>query len=568
MTEYQPRGVMTQTGQAPKSDSMAPVRSDVLVIGAGVCGIYALYRLRKAGFSTIVLEAGEAPGGTWFWNRYPGCRFDSESYSYGYSFSPELLQEWDWKEHFAPQTETLAYLTHVVEKFDLRRDMRFGCRVTDAVFDEQANEWEVRTDAGQVFRAPYLLTAVGMLSAPTLPRIEGRDSFAGQSFHTYDWPADKTSFEGERVGLIGTGATGVQLVPVVAKQAKELYVFQRRPNWCAPLHNSPITPDEMARIKTRYDEIFAKCRTTPGGFLHGPDRRKFRDVPEAERLAFWEELYAAPGFGVWIGNFAEVLTDAEVNAEYTAFIADKIRKRVNDPAVAEKLIPRDHGFGTRRVPLETGYYEAYNRPNVHLIDVSESPIERITPKGVRTTEQEYELDSLIYATGFDAITGAFDRINIVGRKGVTLRDLWRDGPLTYLGVQSPGFPNLFTLAGPQGGSVSTNFPRGIEDIVDWVADFLTTLRDKGIPRVEPEQEAVDAWQKEIRDLYQMTLFRTAKSWFTGYNSNIEGRDGIRYLIYNGGSPRYRRRLGEVADNGYAGFDLHSADVAPEPASSS
>ena len=355
--------------------------------------------------------------------------------------------------------------------------------------------------------------------------------------------------------MIGSGATGVQITPMVAKQAKELYVFQRRPNWCAPLHNSPISPEEMAEIKTRYDEIFAKCSKTPGGFLHGPDRRKFNEVSKEERLAFWEELYASPGFGVWIGNFAETLTDPEVNAEYTAFIADKIRQRVHDPEVAEKLIPKDHGFGTRRVPLETGYYEAYNRPNVHLVDVTESPIEQITPKGVRTTSQEYELDSLIYATGFDAITGSFDRINIVGRDGVRLREQWQDGPLTYLGVQSHGFPNFFTLAGPQGGSVSTNFPRGIEDIVDWVSGFLVTLRDKGIKRVEPREDAVDAWQKEVRDLYQMTLFHTTQSWFTGYNSNLKGRDGIRYLIYNGGSPRYRRRLEGVANDGYVGFDL-------------
>ncbi|WP_084658489.1 flavin-containing monooxygenase [Pseudooceanicola batsensis] len=555
MTQRQTQSLTPRTEPSSDQESAPVVRTEVLVIGAGVCGIYTLYRLRELGFKTIVLEAGDAPGGTWYWNRYPGCRFDSESYTYGYSFSPELLQEWDWKERFAPQPETLSYLNYVVEKFDLRRHMVFGSRVSDAIFDEAENEWVVQTEDGAVYRSTYLMTAVGMLSAPTLPRIEGRESFGGTAFHTYDWPQEKTDFTGERVGVIGTGATGVQIIPVVAKQAKELYVFQRRPNWCAPLHNSPIPPEEMARIKARYDEIFEKCSKTPGGFLHGPDRRKFNEVSEEDRLAFWEELYASPGFGVWVGNFVEVLTDPEVNAEYTAFIADKIRQRVHNREVAEKLIPKDHGFGTRRVPLETRYYEAYNQDNVHLIDVKESPIERITPKGVRTADGEYELDSLIYATGFDAITGSFDRINIIGRNGQSLRDQWNEGPLTFLGVQSHGFPNLFTLAGPQGGSVSTNFPRGIEDIVDWVADFLVTLRDKGVQRVEPQQDAVDAWQKEVRDLYQMTLFHTAKSWFTGYNSNIEGRDGIRYLIYNGGSPRYRRRLEEVANKGYEGFDL-------------
>ena len=528
---------------------------EVIIIGAGVSGIYQLYRLLELGVDVTVLEAGDGPGGTWYWNRYPGARFDSESYTYGYSFSKELLAEWDWSEHFAGQPETLRYLNHVVDKFDLRSHMQFNCKVKSAVFDDDADYWTVRLEDGRVLTTHLLLTAIGMLSAATMPTIEGVETFKGESFHTYYWPQEPVDLKGKKVAILGTGATAVQIIPEIADKVADLKVFQRRPNWCAPLHNSPIDDETQARIKASYDQIFAKCLETPGGFIHGPDRRKFGEVPEDERLAFWEELYNSPGFGVWLGNFRDVLVDEKVNAEFTEFIADKIRKRVHDPKIAEKLIPKDHGFGTRRVPLDTNYYEAYNRDNVHLIDINETPIERITPAGIKTSDQEHEFDVIIYATGFDAITGAFDRIEFIGAEGQKLSDKWLDGPITYLGLQTAGFPNMIILAGPQGGSVSTNFPRGIEEAVDWSTALFKHLRAKGYSRVEPTQEAEDEWTEHVKETYKYSLLGTTKSWFTGYNSNVPGHDNLRYMIYNGGAPRYRERLAQVAENGYQGFAL-------------
>lgn len=528
---------------------------EMIIVGAGVCGIYQLYRLLELGIDVTVLEAGGDTGGTWYWNRYPGARFDSESYTYGYSFSKELLDEWSWSEHFAGQPETLRYLNHVVDKFDLRRHMQFNCRVVSATFDEEGRYWTLHLDDGRQLTTRILLTAIGMLSAPTMPLIDGVDSFEGESFHTYTWPHEPVALEGKKVAVIGTGATGVQVIAELADKVAELTVFQRRPNWCAPLHNGPIDDETQAKIKASFDDIFERCRETPGGFIHGPDRRKFQDVPESERLAFWEELYDSPGFGVWLGNFRDVLVDEKVNAEYTKFIADKIRERVHDPATAEKLIPKDHGFGTRRVPLETNYYEAYNRDNVSLVDLNETPIERVTPKGIKTSAREHEFDVIVYATGFDAITGAFDRIDFTGVGGQKLRDKWTDGPITYLGLQTTGFPNMITLAGPQGGSVSTNFPRGIEEAVDWATELFQHMREHDYTRIEPTQEAEDEWIEHVKATYKLSLLPTAKSWFTGYNSNVPGHDKLRYMIYNGGAPRYRERLAEVAENGYRGFDL-------------
>ncbi len=517
---------------------------EVIIIGAGVSGIYQLYRLLEMGIDVTVLEAGAGPGGTWYWNRYPGPRFDSESWTYGYSFSKELLREWSWSEHFAGQGETLRYLKHVVEKFDLARHMHFNAKVLAARFEEDACQWRLELADGATLTCRFLVTAIGMLSAPTLPRIEGVEDFAGQAFHTYHWPAEKVEMAGKRVAVLGTGATAVQLIPLVADAAAELTVFQRRPNWCAPLLNSAITEAEQARIKATYDEIFARCKQTPGGFIHAPDRRKYEEVPEDVRLAFWEELYATPGFAVWVGNFVDVLVDPNANADYTAFIADKIRARVDDPVVAEKLIPKDHGFGTRRVPLETNYYEAYNRDNVHLVDLNETPIERVTAKGIQTTDREHDFDVIVWATGFDAITGAFDRIEFTGTDGRKLSDKWRDGPITCLGMQSAGFPNLIMISGPQGGSVATNFPRGIEEAVDWATDLIRHLREGGYHRIEATPEAEEAWLDHVKDTYSWSLLPTEKSWFTGYNSNLDGHDRLRYMIYNGAAlPQAAERRG-------------------------
>ena len=528
---------------------------EVIIIGAGVCGIYQLYRLQALGIETTLLEAGGNLGGTWYWNRYPGARFDSESYSYGYSFSKELLQEWDWSEHFAAQPETLRYLNHVVSKFELRQYMQFGCRVKSATFNEALCRWYVRLEDGRELTAAILLTAVGMLSAPTLPRIAGVDSFKGQACHTYHWLHHDVKFAGKHVAVIGTGATGVQIIPEIADKVESLTVFQRRPNWCAPLGNGPIDDKTQAKIKASYDEIFEKCRSTPGGFLHGPDPRHLEEVPVAERVAFWEQLYRAPGFGVWLGNYRNVLLEEAANAEFSAFIADKIRERVKDPELAEKLIPKDHGFGTRRVPLETNYYEAYNRDQVRLIDINATPITRITETGIRTSEEDLAFDLIIYATGFDAITGAFDRIDFSGINGAKLRDRWVDGPVTFLGLMTSGFPNMMTLAGPQGASVSSNFPRAIEEAVDWVTAFIEHLRGRGYKRFEVSRAAEDGWLAHVKTGYDGMLLTNVKSWFTGYNSNLDGRDKLRYQVYLNGQLKYREWLTRVAGEGYAGIDL-------------
>src|SRR5271155_3919154 len=408
--------------QQPKADPALDF--DAIIIGAGVSGLHQLYRLRELGLKVRVFETGSGVGGTWYWNRYPGARFDSESWTYGYSFSQELLEEWDWAEHFAPQPETERYLNYVADKFDLRRDIQFNSRVATAHYDEDTRGWNLMLEDGRRCTARFLVTAVGVLSAPTMPRIPGVETFGGQSCHTHYWPKEPVSFEGKRVAVIGTGATGIQTITEVAKTAGDLTVFQRTPQWAAPLHNGRIGKDEMNRIRERYDEIFAICQETYGCFIHRADPRSTLEVTEEEREAFWEKLYGEPGFGIWMGNFRDILVDRAANALISDFVARKIRQRVKDPAVAEKLIPKNHGFGTRRVPLESGYYEVYNQPNVKLIDINDTPIERITPTGIKTSDAEYQFDVIIYATGFDAITGAFDRIDIRGVDGASLKEKW------------------------------------------------------------------------------------------------------------------------------------------------
>src|SRR5580698_3686163 len=457
-------------------------RYDAIIIGAGISGLYQLYRLRELGIRVRVFEAGTGVGGTWYWNRYPGARFDSESYSYSYSFSQELLDEWDWSEHFAPQPETLRYLNHVADKFDLRRDIQFRSRVTAAHWQETTRTWHLTLEDGSRHSACFLITAIGPLSAPTMPRIEGVETFQGQSCHTARWPHEAVRFEGKRVAVIGTGATGVQTIQEVAKTAGHLTVFQRTPNWCAPLHNGKIDAEEMAKIKAGYPEMFKRCQETFACFLHTPDPRGVFEVTPEEREAFFEKLYAERGFGIWQGNFRDILIDREANRLISDFVARKIRQRVRDPKVAEKLIPRNHGFGTRRLPLETFYFEVYNRNNVELVDITETPIERITAKGIKTSAAEYEFDIIIYATGFDAITGSFDKIDLRGVDGLRLKDRWNAGPETYLGVMVDGFPNMMMLMGPH--TALGNIPRSIEYNVDWVTRLIGFARENTLARIE------------------------------------------------------------------------------------
>ena len=526
---------------------------DAIVIGAGISGLYQLYRLRELGLRVRVLEAGTGVGGTWYWNRYPGARFDSESYSYGYSFSDEVLQEWSWAEHFAPQPETLRYLNFVADKFDLRRDIAFRARVAAAHYDDKTRSWSVTEVDGTRHRARFLITAIGPLSAPTMPRIAGVESFKGQSCHTALWPHEPVRFEGKRVAVIGTGATGVQTIQEVAKTAGHLTVFQRTPNWCKPLNNGPIDAATQARIKADYPEMFARCRESFACFLHSPDPRGTFEVTAEEREAFLEHLYATPGFGMWQGNFRDMLTDRAANAVITDFVARKIRQRVKDPVVAEKLIPMDHGFGTRRVPMETKYYEVYNQPNVELVDIKATPITRITPTGLDTTERAFAFDIIIYATGFDAITGSFDRIDIRGEGGRRLKDTWAQGPQTYLGVQVEGFPNMMMLMGPH--TALGNIPRSIEYNVEWVTDLIRFMGERRFTRVDARPEGVKAWTDHVKHVGTGLLSNEINSWMTGINSNIEGKQTRIIARYSGSAPAYRARCDEVAAKGYDELSL-------------
>jgi cation diffusion facilitator CzcD-associated flavoprotein CzcO len=533
---------------AASPPNSAHLDHDAIIIGAGLSGMYQLYRLRELGLRVRVFEAGTDVGGTWYWNRYPGARFDSESYSYGFSFSKELLDEWEWSEHFAGQPETLRYCNYVADKFDLRRDIQFKSRVASAVYDEATRSWAVSLENGSRFTCRFLISAIGPLSAPTLPRIEGRESFAGESFHTARWPKQPVDFAGKRVAVIGTGATGVQTIQTIAAEVGHLTVFQRTPNWCAPLHNGTIDAETQAAIKAGYPEMFARCQETFACFIHTPDPRGAFEVSDAEREANYEKLYGERGFGIWQGNFRDILIDRKANATISDFVARKIRERVNDPKVAEKLIPKNHGFGTRRLPLETFYYEVYNRDNVELVDITETPIERITPKGIKTSAKEYAFDIIIYATGFDAITGSFDKIDFRGVDGIKLKDVWKGGPQTYLGLMVHRFPNMVMVMGPH--TALGNIPRSIEYSVDWVTGLMRFARDNGLTRLEATPEGVRDWTDHVKSLGVGLLSNEVDSWMTGINRNVEGKTTRIIARYSGSAPAYRERCDAVAAKGY------------------
>ncbi|MDP2374860.1 NAD(P)/FAD-dependent oxidoreductase, partial [Reyranella sp.] len=507
---------------------------DAIVIGAGMSGLYQLIKLRELGLRTRVFEAGTGVGGTWYWNRYPGCRFDSESYSYGFSFDKELLKEWSWTEHFAPQPETERYLNLVADKYDLRRDIQFRARVKAARWNEKDRSWTVELEDSSTHTARFLITAIGALSAPTMPHFPSMADFKGQSFHTGMWPKESVDFAGKRVAVVGTGASGVQTIQEVAKTAEKLVVFQRTPNWCAPLHNARIPPQEMDEIRARYDEIFRICEETFSCFLHTPDPRNTFDVPAEEREAFLEKLYGERGFGIWVGNFKDLLTNRAANEEVSRFVANKIRQRVKDPKVAEMLIPKNHGFGTRRVPLETRYYECYNQPNVSLVDSKATPIERITLTGIKTSDAEYEFDIIIYATGFDALRGAFDHIDFRGKDGVTLKEMWKNSATSLVGMLQDGFPNMFMLLGPH--TALGNIPRSIEFNVEWVTDLLRHAQRTGTTRIEATRAARDKWMEHVMEVARGLLSMEVDSWMTGVNINVAGKQTRIVARYTGSAP--------------------------------
>ena len=527
---------------------------DVVIIGAGMSGLYQLYKLRQLGLRVCVFEAGDGVGGTWHWNRYPGARFDSESYSYAYSFSQELLDEWNWSEHFASQPEVLRYLEHVADKFDLVRDIHLLSPVKAAKYNGKARSWKVILDDGERCTTRVLITAVGILSQPTLPSIEGMDSFKGSAFHTSRWPKAHSELKGQNVAVIGTGASGVQVIQELAKDVDHLTVFQRRPNWCAPLHNGKINSDEMQDIKASYPAMFEQCRTSQAGFTWTIDPRGTFEVTSDERNAFWEKLYASKGMAIWQGNFKDILVDPKANLAISKFIETKIRARVHNPVTADMLIPKDHGFGTRRVPLETHYYEVYNQPNVDLVNIVETPIIRITEDGIVTSNQEFTFDTIVYATGFDALGGSFDKISIEGTGGALLKDTWDAKMETYLALQVFGFPNMLMINGPQG--LGGNHPVNIQYTVEWITDFVKHMTEQNLTRTEATPEGIEMWNRHISDKSSGSLMNGVDSWMTGVNKNVEGK-GVRILgaRYGGSVESYRGLCDEVSSNGYKTMNL-------------
>ena len=524
-------------------------RFDVIVIGAGVTGLYSLYRFRELGFSVRAFEDASGVGGTWYWNRYPGARFDSESYTYGYSFSEELLQEWDWKELYSGQPENERYLNYVADKFDLRRDIEFNARIESAHFLEDENLWHVKTTDGRQAKGQFLITAVGLLSAHYVPDFEGLDSYQGAWCHTGRWPKEGMDLADKRVGVIGTGATAVQLITEIAKEVGHLTVFQRTANYCAPLRNREIDDEMQAEIKAAYPEIFKKCMETPGSFMHEFDTRSALEVSPEERMERYEDLWAEPGFKKWLSNFYDVLLPGEANEDYAEFVRNKIRERVHDPAVAEMLTPKDHMFGSKRLPCESGYYEVYNQGNVLLVDVRKAPIERITLTGLRLEDgSQFDFDVIIFATGYDAVTGSLNRIDIRGVGGESLKDKYAGGPRTYMGISSHGFPNLFTVNSASVG----NFVRAAEPLVDWVCETIRYVRDNEYARISPTVEAEDEWVRHVNEEGAKLLRTQADSWFVG--ANIPGK-ARALLTAPDSAPAMRARRAEVAANGYQGFAL-------------
>jgi cation diffusion facilitator CzcD-associated flavoprotein CzcO len=525
---------------------------DVLVVGAGITGIHQLHRAREAGFSALLLEAGRGVGGTWFWNRYPGARFDSESYTYGYLFSRELFDEWEWQEHFAQQPEIERYLNHVVDRFDLRRHIRFNARVTSAVFDESSATWSVTTGDGDVVRARFVVAATGVLSVPFFPDVPGRDEFRGDQHHTGLWPATPVDFAGKRVAVVGTGSSGVQIIPVIAAEAASLSVYQRSANWCTPLNNAPITADEQARLRAEFESIRETLNTSPHGFLHRAHDRATFDDSEEERLAFFEKMWNSPGFSKLTSNYTDLLLDPAANAQWCAFVADKIRAIVEDPATAEKLIPTDR-FGEKRPPFVTGYYEVFNEPHVSLVDLTETPIVRMTETGIETTGGARDFDVVVWATGFDFGTGALARMGIRGRGGVALTDHWADGPRTFLGVQTAGFPNLFFPGGPH--AAAGNNPRYNGDQVDFVTDALVYARDHGCDTIEVDAAAEEEWTSMIdRAATRAPSFGVSSYYF---GSNVPGKPR-KYLLNAAGRPKLFAVIAEIRANDYAPFRLSCA----------
>ena len=530
---------------------------DVLVVGAGITGIYQLYLAREAGFSVQLLEAGDGVGGTWYWNRYPGARFDSESYTYAYLFSRELFEDWQWEEHFAEQPEIERYLNHVVDRFDLRRHMRFGARVASAVYDEHSGLWTVVDGNGTEVRARYFVAATGVLSIPYFPDVPGREDFEGESHHTGLWPAAPVDFAGKRVAVVGTGSSGVQITPVIAEKAAALTVFQRSPNWCTPLNNAPITPDEQAQLRKDFEAIRLTLNTSPSGFLHVPHDRAAFDDSEEERTAFFEKMWRSRGFSKLTSNYSDVMFDGDANAAWCDFLADKIRGIVEDPETADKLIPKDHRFGEKRPPFVTAYFEVYNEPHVELVDLQATPMVRLTARGIETTDALREFDIVVWATGFDFGTGALSRMGIQGREGRALADHWADGPTTFLGIQTTGFPNFFFPGGPH--AAAGNNPRYNGDQVEFITEILVHLRETGCDVIEVNAASEEKWTAMVDRWATKAPSFGESSYYFG--TNIPGKPR-KYLLNSAGRPKLLAEIAKVTETDYEAFILSSCAERP------
>ncbi|CAF4832515.1 unnamed protein product [Rotaria sp. Silwood1] len=532
------------------SDEILPKMLDAVVIGAGFAGLYMLYRLREQGFSAKILETGDGIGGTWYWNRYPGARCDVDSMQYSYSFSEELQNEWKWSELFASQSEILRYLNYVADKFDLRKDIELGKRVNATFFDESHSRWEIQTNQGDQLFAKFCIMGIGCVSATHIPQIKGLDVFNGNHYHTSQWPHKDICFHGRRVAVIGTGSSGIQSIPVIAEQADHVFVFQRTPNFSIPARNGPIKDEYEHWFKSNYAEYRRQIFDTPFGVIV-KDKRNISAmaVTPEERQDEFEKSWQTGGVGFLL-SFNDLILNKESNDTAAEFVRTKIRETVKNPEVAEALVPRNYPLGTKRLCVDNNYFQTFNRDNVTLVDLRNGSIDEITPSGIRVKEKIYEVDDIVFATGFDAMTGALLKIDIRGRSGKTLRDKWAEGPRTYLGLMIADFPNLFIITGPGSPSVLSNMPRAIEQHVDWIAECLNYLRTHDYDTIEPQVEAENAWILHVNEVANATLFPLANSWYIG--ANIDGKPRV-FMPYIGGFNVYRQKCQEIANNGYEGF---------------
>jgi cation diffusion facilitator CzcD-associated flavoprotein CzcO len=524
---------------------------DALVVGAGFAGLYALHKLRIQGLSVRVIEAAPVLGGTWYYNRYPGARCDVESVDYCYSFSDELQQEWDWTEKYATQAEILSYLNWVADRLDLRRDITFNARAVSAVLDESRLRWTVTTDGGEVLTARFCLMATGPLSAALTPNFRGLDTFAGEIYHTAHWPHHNVDFTGKRVAVIGTGSSGIQSIPIIAEQAAHLYVFQRTPNYSIPAGNKPLSAEELDDIKAGYAERRRLSWRSGGGSPHITAPKPTMEFTPEERRAAFEKRWQLGGV-LYSKTFPDQMTDLAANEEARKFYEEKVRAVIDDPAIADLLIPTDHPIGTKRICTDSNYFQTFNKPNVSLVSVRATPIESIDAAGINTIDAHYDLDTIVFATGFDAMTGALANIDIVGRDGARLRDDWAHGPRTYLGLGVDGFPNMFPISGPGAPAVLANMVLHAEAQVNWIAKAITYLDNHGYAAIEATSDSVDSWVAELARRAEASLFTRANSWYMG--ANVPGKPRV-FMLFIGGFATYNDICAEVADAGYKGFDL-------------